>query len=84
MSDKTNKQKDIENFPWDIISLNASSATELTGLIPSAPTSYDEIESYNELMTFNTNDIVAKGNENNQNKSIKTTRNDSVSEKKIT
>lgn len=71
MSKKSDKQKDKYNIQWDNKSLNASSATELTGLIPSAPTSDDEIESYNELMTFSSKDIVAKENRHNQNDSIK-------------
>lgn len=76
------KQKDKYNIQWDINALNASSATELTGLIPSAPISDAEIESYNELMTFSAKDIVAKGNEDNQNEIVKSTVNNFVSKKR--
>lgn len=70
MSDKTNKSNDKYNIRWDINGLNASSATELTGLIPRAPISDDEIDSYNDLMTFSSKDIVAEGNEDNQNQTL--------------
>ena len=70
MSEKHNKSDDKYNIRWDINSLNASSATELTGLIPSAPISDDEIESYNDLMTFSSKDIVAEGNEDDQNQTL--------------
>lgn len=60
MSDKKNNSNDKYNIQWDINGLNASSARELTGLIPSAPTSDDQIDSYNELMTFSAKDIVAE------------------------
>lgn len=67
MSKSKDKPKDKYNIQWDINGLNASSARELTGLIPSAPISDDEIESYNDLMTFSSKDIVADGNEDNEN-----------------
>ncbi len=71
MSDKNNKSKDKYNIQWDSInSLNASSSTELTGLIPSAPTSDDEIESYNEILTYRPENTVSKGNEDNLNQTL--------------
>lgn len=71
MSNKSDKQKDKYNIQWDINSLNASSATELTGLIPGAPISDYEIESYNQIMKFSSKDIVTKKNANKQNESSK-------------
>lgn len=81
MSDKSNKfNKSIDkyNIQLDKKSLNASSSTELTGLIPSAPTSDDEIESYNEILTYRPESTVSKGNEENLNQTLlarKTTNN---------
>lgn len=79
MSDKTNKSKDKYNIQWDNInSLNGISGTELTGLIPSAPTSDDEIESYNEILSYRPENTVSKGNEKNLNQTLharKTTNN---------
>lgn len=84
MDDKSDKQKDKYNIQWDINGLNASSARELTGLIPSAPISDDEIESYNDLMVFSSKDIVAPGNDENQDKTLKSkkTGNSLVSKKR--
>lgn len=70
MSDKTNKSNDKYNIRWDINGLNASSATELTGLIPRAPISDDEIDSYNDLMTFSSKDIVAENYDENKNQTL--------------
>lgn len=71
MNNKSDKKKDKYNIQWDINSLNASSATELTGLIPSAPISDYEMDSYNQIMNFSAKDIVAKENGEEEKKQIK-------------
>lgn len=70
MNDKSNKSEDKYNIRWDINGLDSISATELTGLIPSAPTSDEEIESYNKIMTFSANDIVAKDYHEDKNQTL--------------
>lgn len=74
MNDKSNKNKDKYNIRWEINSLNASSATDLTGLIPRAPVTDDELDSYSELMSYRPEDIVVEGKAANQNQSLKLTK----------
>ena len=70
MGDKHKKSNDKYNIQWDINSLNASSSSELTGLIPSGPDSDDELESYNEILTYRPENTVAKDNEKNMNQTL--------------
>lgn len=56
MNDSDEKYK-INN---DFDALNSCSTTDLTGLIPSAPESEEELESYNDVYTFRAKSIVAK------------------------
>ena len=70
MTDKHKKSNDKYNIQWDINSLNASSSSELTGLIPSGPDSDDELESYNEILTYRPENTVAKDNEKNMNRTL--------------
>jgi hypothetical protein len=70
MSDKNKHSKDKYNIQWDINSLNASSSTELTGLIPKGPDSDDELEYYNEILTYRPENTVAEGNEKNMNQTL--------------
>lgn len=44
------KQKNFEDYEEDFLS--TSSLTEMTGLIPAAPTEPDEIDNYEELYPF--------------------------------
>ena len=82
MSDKPKKSKDKYNIQWDINSLNASSSTELTGLIPMGPDSDDELESYNEIMTYRPENTVAEGNEKNMNQTLHARKTTSFKNKK--
>ena len=53
------------NDDFDV--LNSCSATDLTGLIPRAPASDEELESYNDIYTFRAKSMVAKEKVENQN-----------------
>lgn len=53
------------NDDFDV--LNSCSTTDLTGLIPSSPVDDDELESYNDIYTFKSDSMVAKGKVENQN-----------------
>ncbi|HQB62948.1 MAG TPA: hypothetical protein PLL21_01080 [Sedimentibacter sp.] len=70
MSDKHKKPNDKYNIQWDINSLNASSSTDLTGLIPFGPDSDDELESYNEILTYRPENTVAEDNEKIMNQTL--------------
>ncbi len=70
MGDKAKNSKDKSNIQWDIASLNASSAKDMTGLIPRGPESEEELESYNEILTYRPEKIVAEGNEKNLKKTL--------------
>ncbi len=63
-SDDSDKKYRI-NDDFDV--LNSCSTTDLTGLIPSAPASDEELESYNDIYTFRAKSMVAKGKVENQN-----------------
>lgn len=48
--------------------LNAASSTDCTGLIPSDPKSYDELESYKEVYNYQ---VPVEGDDENNNKKKK-------------
>lgn len=78
MSDKPKNSKDKYNIQWDINAINASSSTELTGLISKGPDSNEELESYNEILTYRPENTVAGENEKHMNQTLharKTTNN---------
>ena len=78
MSDKSKNPKDKYNIQWEINAINASSSTELTGLIAKGPDSDEELESYNEILTYRPENTVAEGNEKHMNQTLharKTTNN---------
>ncbi|HOG63334.1 MAG TPA: hypothetical protein PK516_05410 [Sedimentibacter sp.] len=70
MSDKSKKSKDKYNIQWDINSMNASSSTELTGLIPVGPDSDEELASYDEILTYRAQNTVAESNEKSMNQTL--------------
>lgn len=60
-TNKNNTHKDSDdkyniNDKYDAV--NSLSSTELTGLVRPAPVNEEELESYNEVFTFKTEDIV--------------------------
>ena len=70
MSDKHKKSNDKYNIQWDINSLNASSSTDLTGLIPFGPDSDEELKAYNEILTYRPENTVAESNEKSMNQTL--------------
>lgn len=82
MSDKTDKSKDKYNIQWDINSKNAISSTELTGLIPVGPDSDEELESYNEILTYRPENTVAMENEKHMNQTLYARKTTSFKNKK--
>lgn len=72
MGDKVKNSKDKSDIQWDIVSLNASSAKDMTGLITRGPESEEELESYNEIMTYRPEKIVTERNEKNMKKTSAT------------
>lgn len=59
---KTTASSD-EKYHIRDIDVNACSATDCTGLIPSLPQSKAELESYNDLYRFEPEAVTVKGND---------------------
>lgn len=70
MSDKSKNSNDKYNIQWDINAINASSTTELTGLISKEPNSDDELEAYNEILTYRPESIVTGEKEKHMNQTL--------------